>query len=60
MNTLSETGLIGSAGIPAELATFLELLVPELSGIPRGKTTESKSYDDEELPHLPAPIFFIR
>lgn len=42
----------------ADIATFLELLVPDMSGIPRGKTIESSSFDETELPHLAAAIFF--
>ncbi len=43
---------------PEELSTFLELLIPDMNGIPRGKTIEARSYDKDELPHLPASVFF--
>jgi glutamine synthetase len=43
---------------PEELSTFLELLIPDMNGIPRGKTIEARSYDKDELHHLPASVFF--
>ena len=43
---------------PEGLSTFLELLIPDMSGTPRGKTIEAGSYDKDELPHLAASIFF--
>lgn len=58
MSALREADFEDKQGMPEELATFLELIVPDMSGIPRGKTIESDSYDEEELPHLAAAIFF--
>lgn len=43
---------------PDNLADFVELLIPDMNGVPRGKTIESRSYDKKELPHLAAAIFF--
>lgn len=43
---------------PEDLSTFLELLIPDMNGIPRGKTIEATSYDKDELPHLSVSIFF--
>ncbi len=43
---------------PDELSAFLELLIADMNGIPRGKTIEAGSYDTNELPHLAAGIFF--
>ena len=43
---------------PEGLATFLELLIPDMSGIPRGKTIEASCFDPDELPHLAAAVFF--
>lgn len=58
MSALREADFEDKQSMPEELATFLELLVPDMSGIPRGKTIESDSYDEDELPHLAAAIFF--
>ncbi len=43
---------------PENLSAFLELLIADMNGIPRGKTIEAGSYDTNELPHLAAGIFF--
>jgi len=58
MSALREADFEDSQIPPEDIATFLELLVPDMSGIPRGKTIESDSYDENELPHLAAAIFF--
>ena len=46
-----------TSGYP-DLPEHLELVVPDMSGIPRGKTIRSASFDPGNLPHIPAAIFF--
>ena len=53
-----ENRIVSGQAPPEELSTFLELLIPDMNGIPRGKTIEARSYDKDELPHLPASVFF--
>jgi glutamine synthetase len=43
---------------PHNLPEYLELLVPDMNGIPRGKTMEADHYNADELPHVAAAIFF--
>lgn len=44
--------------MPDDLPDELELLIPDMNGIPRGKTIATSSYSDDELPHMPEAIFF--
>jgi glutamine synthetase len=40
------------------LPDTIELIVPDMSGIPRGKVIEGASFDPDHPPHIPAAIFF--
>ncbi len=46
-----------TAGRP-RLPESVELVVADMSGIPRGKTIRGGSFDAANLPHMPAAVFF--
>ncbi len=43
---------------PSELPERLELILPDLNGIPRGKVIDGADFDPENPPHMPGAIFF--
>lgn len=44
--------------VPSNLPERLELIISDMSGVPRGKVMDSASFDPTHLPHLPAGLFF--
>ena len=43
---------------PAELASAVDLLLADLNGAPRGKTVQSSTLNDGDLPQFAAAVFF--
>lgn len=53
-NTTTATG----QAAPEQCAAFLDLLIADINGIPRGKTIAMGSFDQDELPHIAEATFF--
>lgn len=43
---------------PAHLASKIDLLLTDANGVPRGKTIESASFDDKDLPRMAQAVLF--